>query len=64
MMPSLTGLFTLAIMAFGAIVGSLLIIPLAIAGIWIDGAMVWAWVPPVAGVIGGGVVGWILESRP
>lgn len=56
-MPDLSGLGRLLFAALGGFAGALLIIPLAIASIWIDGLMTWAWVPPVAGLLIGCAVG-------
>lgn len=52
-MPDMSGLIYFLLAAVGGLVGTLLLIPMAIASIWIDGLMTWSWVPPVAGMAAG-----------
>ncbi|MEO9612630.1 MAG: hypothetical protein ABJG86_09745 [Nitratireductor sp.] len=56
-MPDMSGLGRLLYAALGGCAGALLIVPLAIASIWLDGLMAWAWVLPVAGLVAGLALG-------
>ena len=57
MVPDLSGIGLLVFAALGGFVGTLLIVPLAIASIWIDGLMAWAWLLPVIGLVLGAAWG-------
>lgn len=57
-MPDLSGLGILLFAALGGFAGTLLIVPLAIASIWIGGLMSWAWCLPVAGLVIGSIAGY------
>ena len=57
MVPDLSGIGLLLFAALGGFAGTLLIVPLSIASIWIDGLMAWAWLLPVIGLVLGAAWG-------
>ena len=57
------GLAFLALTGGGAIGGAVLSLPVIAAGFVWPAAFAWAWVPPVVGVIMGGIFGAIAEAK-
>lgn len=62
-MPDLSGLIVVFYVALGGVIGALLILPVAVAAIWIGGLMAWAWVLPVLGMMIGAAVGAVYLAR-
>ena len=57
------GLAFLAFTGFGALCGAVVSLPILASGFMWPDAFAWAWVPPVVGVVMGGIFGAIAEAK-